>query len=143
MLWFSFSWISIELNIYCIYCCWVYFQTVASIEERTRPNLSKSLKGNWKTVIIAHVIELLSMCLKIILLYRAWTSGWPRASSGWCYHSPDSALQAKLRLIRQTLHSHGQLKVVISVVKLCTLKNALCKCHVAVCLWGITCTCLA
>lgn len=43
---FVLFWISIKLNVCLIYCYWVSFQTVASIEERTRPNLSKTLKGN-------------------------------------------------------------------------------------------------
>lgn len=78
---------------------------------------------------------------------RAWTSGWPRAGSGWCHHSSDCALQAQLHLIGQMLHSYGQW-LLQSPSKWSRLGNVVCKLPVSVhqqwhtCSVGIAVVCI-
>lgn len=82
------------------YSCnkYIHFQTVASIEQRTRPNLSKTLKGNSPLACVLmclnmqHVFWVLWICS--VIIFRAGIGRRTGIGSRWCHHSTDGPLQA-------------------------------------------------
>jgi len=101
---------------------WVYIhlvffilQSVASIEQRTRPNLSKTLTGEllfflnvFPPNVIASTLCWWDECTGNMLthsmfsFFRAGPEWRTRASSSWCHHTPNHVVQTLLYLIRWT-----------------------------------------
>lgn len=115
----------LRCHVVLMFICYFVLQSVASIEQRTRPNLSKTLKGEmlgllnmfpWQShskywMLNEPIMNILTqVCHGLVFFSRAGTVWWTRACCSWCHHTTDHVVQTLLYLIGQTqAHSHNQL----------------------------------
>lgn len=82
-----------------------FVQTVASIEERTRPNLSKTLIGEkmFHVCLARMLYHIQILCIIVMTCFsddcRTWVIWWTGTCCSWCDHPTDCALQTTPHLI--------------------------------------------